>query len=297
MNIVLAGASGLIGTALAGALEGRGDEVIRLVRRRPQNDGEVEWNPDEKALDTAVIDYADAVVCLSGKSIADKRWTSAVKQEILSSRVNTAGLLAETIANAQNPPSVFVCASAVGIYGTDDGSVGHDETSATGSDFLSDICQQWEYACHPARNFTRVVHARLGVVLSKDGGALQKMLPAFRMGLGGPLGSGDQVMSWIALEDAVTALIHAIDHAPLEGPVNFVAPGALSNTAFSQSLAAALDRPCIFRAPGFVIRAALGEMGETLLLKGARVIPAKLEESGFQFRYSEIDSYWSELVA
>lgn len=296
MNVVIAGASGLIGTALASALNSRGDTVTRLVRHDPVDDNELQWHPESGELDAPTLDGVDAVICLSGKGIADGRWTSRTKREILESRVSTVELLSRRIAEVSKPPAVFVCASAIGIYGTTNQEEAFDESSPAGDDFLSGVCTAWEEAAGKARTVTRVVHARLGVVLTPSGGALARMLPVFRVGLGGPLGTGEQSMSWIALEDAVAAILHSMDNAEVKGAVNIVAPNPVNNQEFSQSLATALRRPCLFRVPGFVVRLALGEMGEALLLNGAKVVPGVLERKGFQFMYPDIEDFWESIL-
>lgn len=292
MKIIAAGCSGLIGTELITQLEARGDEVIQLVRRTPDSDSERKWNPQSGELDPAYVEGADTVICLSGTGVADKRWTASVRKDIVSSRVDSVDTLAKTITSCANPPKTLLSASAVGYYGSSLSDDEKDETSMAGSDFLADVCKQWEAAAEPAHDVARCVQTRIGVVLTTQGGALAKMLPPFKLGVGGPLSSGKQIMSWISLSDVVNAMIHNIDNDSVSGPVNLTAPHPLSNVEFSRSLAHALGRPCIFRVPAVVIRMALGEMGETLMLKGAHVNPTRLLNSGFRFQHATIHEVW-----
>ena len=297
MNILTAGCSGLIGTELINTLTSRGDSIIQLVRRAPRSDRERQWDPAKGTLESAHLDGIDAVTCLSGVGVADKRWTPARRQAILSSRIDSVGVLARAIAAHSNPPKVFISASAIGYYGSSLSETEHNESSEPGNDFLADVCVQWEDAAAPAREATRCVQARIGVVLSTQGGALQKMLPPFRMGVGGPLGTGRQIMSWISLADVVGGIVHTIDNEALSGPVNLVSPNPLSNAELSRSLASALHRPCLFKAPAFAIRTALGEMGETLLLNGSKVVPSKLQNTEFRFQHATIQQVWESEFA
>lgn len=297
MNVLTAGTSGLIGHELAEKLGARGDRVVQLVRRKPTSEDERAWDPDKGDLDPALLDDIDAVVCLSGVGVADGRWTPSVKEAILASRISTVGLLARAIANHPTPPGVFVSASAIGYYGSSLSDTPHDESSPPGDDFLADVCRQWEDAASPATNVTRCVQTRIGVVITQKGGALKKMLPAFRMGVGGPLSTGKQTMSWISLEDVTRGILHALEDDTLDGPIDLCAPNPVTNEVFSRSLAKVLHRPCVARVPGFVIRAALGEMGETLLLNGTHVIPGKLLSSEFRFQHATIEQLWESEFA
>lgn len=288
-RIIIAGASGLIGTALCRALASAGADVYRLVRGAASRPNEIRWDPERGELDAAMLEGAGAVVHLGGASIA-RRFTEAGKREIRQSRIAGATLLAGTIVALRKPPSAFVCASAVGWYG-DRGDEIVDEGSAPGSGFLAEVCREWESAAALARvGGTRVVHARLGVVLSARGGALRGMLTPFRLGLGGVIGGGRQWMSWIALDDAVAALQRMLGDESLAGPVNVVSPNPATNREFTRALGRVLRRPVLLPLPAFAVRLLLGEMGRTLLLDGCRATPRALLAAGFQFRYADLDA-------
>ena len=292
-TVMVTGASGLLGTALTAALERRGDRVVPVGRRPPE--GGISWDPAAGRIDAARLEGADAVVHLAGERI-DGRWNAAKKAAILESRVAGTELLADTIAGLQRPPAVVVSASAIGFYG-DRGDEELDEDSTPGTGFLADVCRRWEAAAAPmASPSTRLVLARTGVVCTADGGALGRMLPLARLGLGGRLGSGRQWWSWITLEDEVGALVHLLD-APLEGPVNLVAPGACRNAEFVRTLARAVRRPAVLPAPAVALRLALGEMADGLLLASARVRPTRLEASGFEFTGPELAGALRGLLA
>ncbi len=290
MRILVTGASGLIGSALVSALAGAGHEVVRLVRgggRRRA--GTVVWDPGAGTIDHAGLEGSDAVVHLAGENIAAGRWTAARKARIRDSRVEGTRLLAEALAGLATPPHTFVAASAIGYYGHR-GRDEVDEDSAPGAGFLADVCREWEGATAPAvQRDIRVVHLRIGVVLSADGGALATMLPPFRLGLGGPVGSGNQYMSWIAIDDVVAAVQFALTTTALAGPVNAVAPQPVPNREFVQTLARVLGRPALVPFPAFAVRTLFGEMGEELLLSSTRVIPHRLQEAGFTFRFPELE--------
>jgi len=280
--VAVTGASGLIGSALVPALAAHGHRVLRLVRRAPAV-GEAHWNPMRAELDPHVLEGVDAVVHLAGESLAAGRWTHARKHRILDSRVRGTRLLAETLARMSPRPAVLVSMSAVGIYGNR-GNELLDETSAPGADFLATVCIEWERAADAAANAgVRVVHPRLGPVLAAQGGALAKMLPAFRLGIAGPLGGGRQWMSWIALDDAVAALIAAVASSALSGPVNVVAPDPVTNAEFTRTLARLLHRPALLPVPAFALQLAFGKLADAALLASQRVRPAALERAGFHF--------------
>jgi uncharacterized protein (TIGR01777 family) len=288
MKVAVTGSSGMIGSALVGALKADGHEVARLVRSGPDPaQGRFSWDPERGALDPRALDDAAAVVHLAGESVAG-RWTDSKKRRILDSRVGGTRLLSQKLAERERPPEVLVCASAIGFYGKHrDDPV--DESDAGGDDFLADVVKQWEAACEPAREAgIRVVNTRFGVVLSRSGGALKAMLPAFRLGLGGRLGSGRQGFSWVAVDDVVGAVRHAIDTPDLSGPLNVTAPHPVSNAEFARAVGRVLHRPVVLPAPAFAVRLALGEFSQEVL-EGVSVLPRRLEESGFQFAYPELE--------
>lgn len=283
--ILLSGSSGLIGRELCAALI-RDDVPVHQLVRHPVHaqTRNAAWDVDAGLIEAEKCSGLRAVVHLAGEPIAARKWTPEQKERIRNSRVNGTRLLAETLANAVEKPEVFVCASAIGFYGSRGNEI-LTEASAAGEGFLAEVTRDWEVAAQPAREAgIRVVHARFGIVLSPEGGALAKMLPAFKLGLGGRLGDGTSWMSWIALPDAVAALRHLIDTPELSGPVNVTAPEPVTNYTFTKTLGEVLHRPTILPAPAGVLRTLLGEMGEALLLGSARVQPTRLQESGFTFQ-------------
>ena len=285
MKIIISGASGFVGTALSSALRSRGDTVVQLVRRQPADPAtEIRWQPAEGELDPDAISGADVVINLNGRSISDGRWTDAVKSQLRSSRLESTGTLVRAIGRAAAPPSLLVSASATGYYG-DRGDEVLDETAAGGEGFLADLAADWETAAEQARSDrTRVVEIRLGMVLGKDGGALDRMLTPFKLGLGGPIGAGDQWWPWIAMADVVGAVEHIIGRDDIDGPVNLVGPQPVTSRDFARALGGYLGRPAFLPAPAFAVKAALGEMAEALLLASTNVAPKALEESGYRFR-------------
>ena len=292
-TVAVTGASGLIGTALTAALEKRSDRVVPVGRHPP--DGGVAWDLAARRIDVAALEGVDAVVHLAGERI-DGRWTATKKRRILDSRVEGTELLAGALAGLGRPPAVVVSASAVGFYG-DRGDEELAEDSQPGTGFLAEVCERWEAAAAPiASPDTRLVLARTGIVCTPDGGALGRMLALTRLGLGGRLGNGRQWWSWITLEDEVRALLHLLD-TPVTGPVNLVAPGTCRNAEFVRALARALRRPAVLPAPALALRAALGEMANGLLLASARVRPAGLEDSGFEFRSPDLALAIAELLS
>jgi uncharacterized protein (TIGR01777 family) len=285
MKILIGGSHGLVGTALIKSLEGDGHEIFRLVRYAPRSESEIEWSPDRYSIALARLEGFDAVVNLAGESIAEGRWTEDKKRRIRESRVKGTKLLGDALANLTERPRTFICASAIGYYGNRADEI-LTETSAPGNDFLSDVCVEWEKATALATDKgIRVVNTRFGVILDRHGGALAKMLPPFRMGVGGRIGSGKQWMSWIALDDVVGALKFALVNETLSGPVNFVAPGSVTNAEFTKTLGKALSRPAIFPIPAFAVRLVFGEMADALLLASQRVEPEQLTKEGYKFQY------------
>ncbi|MBI2875849.1 MAG: TIGR01777 family protein [Candidatus Tectomicrobia bacterium] len=295
MQIAVSGSSGLVGSALVPFLRTSGHRVIRLVRRAP-SETDILWNPAEGVKDLSQLEGVDAVVHLAGENIAAGRWTPERKAEIRHSRVEGTQKLCESLAQLSQPPRVLVSASAIGFYGNR-GSETLREESPPGRDFLAQVCVAWEAATEPAsRAGVRVVQPRFGMILSPAGGALQRMLTPFKLGVGGRIGSGTQFMSWIALDDAIGAIEHAIRTESLQGPVNAVAPHPVTNAEFTQVLARVLSRPAFLPLPAFAARLALGEMADALLLSSARVIPARLQESGYPFQYPELEGALRHLL-
>lgn len=295
MRLAITGASGFIASALAPVLTNAGHEVIP-VSRRPQPGG-LQWDPDRGEIDAAALEGLDAVVHLAGAGLADRRWSPRRKRLLRQSRLVPTALLAHTLAQLRRPPTVLISMSAVGIYG-DSQDRPLTEASPAGNDFLAELCRDWEAAADPARAAgIRVVHPRMGMVLSPDGGALPRMLRPFRWGVGGRLGSGRQWMSWIALDDALAGLHHCIATASLDGPVNLVAPQPVTNADFTTTLAAALRRPAIVPVPALALRAAFGELAVATLLTSQRAVPRVLESSGFQFRFDTLERALDHLLS
>jgi hypothetical protein len=269
--------------------------VARLVRALPTAGGDIPWDPAAGRLDPARLEGLDAVVHLAGENIAG-RWTAAKKARIRSSRVEGTRLLAEALAGLKRPPKTLLCASAIGYYG-DRGAELLREESPAGTGFLAEVCREWEAAARPAaEKGLRVVHLRIGVVLSPAGGALARMLMPFKLGLGGRIGSGSQFMSWIASDDLSGVIRHALTTESLRGPVNAVAPQAVTNLEFTQTLGRVLRRPTPFPMPAFAARLAFGEMAEALLLASARVEPTRLVASGYRFRAPELEGALRHLL-
>jgi hypothetical protein len=293
MKIAIGGSTGLVGSALIPFLTTGGHEVVRLMRGGKQPaDGTsaVEWNPAEGTIDSTGLDGCDAVVHLGGHNIAGGRWSTSMKNRLRESRVNSTELLSKTMASLANPPKVFVCASAIGFYGGDRGDELLNEDSQPGSKFISQLCQDWENAVAPAREAgIRVINLRIGVVLSPQGGALQKMLLPFKLGGGGVVGNGKQWWSWVSIEDLPRIMLHCLTTESLSGPVNAVAPGAVNNRDFTKTLGRVLRRPTIVPMPAFAVRLGFGEMGEELLLGSTRVQPDRLTQSGYEFAFPELE--------
>jgi uncharacterized protein len=294
MKVIISGATGLVGRALVRSLLADGHEVTKLVRGgaqefRAPGTSAVSWDPARGEIDAAALEGHDAAVHLAGEPVAEGRWTEEKKRRIRDSRVLGTNLLAGALARLAAKPRVLVAASATGFYG-DRGAEMLDEESAPGPDFLSRVCQEWEEAARPATAAgIRLVHLRIGVVLSGEGGALPKMLTPFRLGLGGRVGGGGQYMSWIALEDVISIIRRAAADETISGPYNVVAPKPVTNEEFTRTLGRVLNRPTIFAAPAFALRLVFGEMADALLLSGARVYPKRLIEAGYEFAYPELE--------
>lgn len=287
MNILMTGSHGLIGRHLMSNLKTAGHRVFPLVREPTQNPDERVWDSQATVLPAELLAGGDALIHLAGESIAGERWTANKKQRIYDSRVPPTRVLAETLQRMSDPPRVFVVASAIGYYG-DAGDAPLTEESAPGEGFLATVCRDWEAAADAARNRTRVVHVRTGMVLSEQGGALRAMLPPFKWGVGGVMGSGKQYWSWITLNDIVRLFAFAVEHEALIGPVNGTSPHPVTSREFTKLLGQRLHRPTIFPVPGFIAKMALGEMADDLILSSCRVLPAVASAQGFQFEQPEL---------
>jgi uncharacterized protein len=289
MVIAVSGSSGLIGSALVRALESHGHEIRPLVRRDPRTALEIAWNPERETIDASRLEGVDAVVNLAGENVA-QRWSAGAKRRILDSRVKGTALIARALASLSARPRVLLSGSAIGIYG-DRGEETLDESSTAGTGFLASVCAKWEAATAAASDAgVRVAMLRTGLVLAPNGGALAKMLPMFRLGAGGKLGSGDQWMSWISLADHVEATAFLLRTNSAAGPYNLVAPNPVTNAEFTRTLGTVLKRPAALAVPNFALRLAMGEMAEGTVLASQRVRPRRLLESGFSFRLPTLEA-------
>ncbi len=297
LKIAVTGSSGLIGSNLVPFLTTGGHDVYTLVRRSPDPDKkEIFWNPEKGVLSEKDLEDFDAVIHLAGENIGEVRWTDAIKQRLTDSRVKGTRLIADTLTRLKRPPSVFLCASAIGFYGNTGLDI-VDESAAKGSQYISDMCEAWEAACEPARvSGIRTVNMRIGVVLSPQGGALSKVLTLFKCGLGATMGNGDQYVSWISLEDTLCAIHHLMADRTLDGPVNLSSPNPVTNSYYTKTLAKTLKRPAFLRVPESLIRARFSQMGDEILLSGSRIIPSKLLDSGYTFLHSDLTSSLTETL-
>ncbi len=289
MRVVISGASGFVGGWLIPDLESRGIETVRLVRREtpPAGNREAVWDPAQGRLDPAILEDADAVINLSGRNIASGRWTASAKRELWDSRIVTTRVLVQAFHACSTPPSLLINASATGFYG-DRGAEMMTEEDQPGSDFLASLVRAWEQEAAGARGAgARVVMLRFGMIIGR-GGALARMLPVFRLGLGGPIGNGKQVWPWVAMEDVLGIIEFAMNHETVEGPVNAVSPNEATSRDFAKNLGRVLGRPAILPVPAWVVRLAFGEMGHALLLASTRVRPARLLEAGYSFRVPDL---------
>jgi hypothetical protein len=294
MNVLISGATGLIGSALVPELEAKGHTVTRLSRSR-SGANTIRWDPSAGTID-GDLEGTDAVVHLAGESIAQGRWNPDKKRRILDSRVRGTRLLAERISALATPPGVMVSISAVGYYG-DRGDEVLTEESAPGADFLARVCREWEAAAEPARRaVSRVVHPRLGIVLTPQGGALGTTLPIFKLGGGGKIGSGRQWWSWVALDDVVGSILHALTDEGVEGPVNVGSPNPMTNAEYTKVLGKVLGRPTVLPLPAPAARIMLGEVADALLLASQRMQPARLQDSGYAFRYPQLEGALRHLL-
>jgi uncharacterized protein len=298
VNVLVTGSHGLIGSALIPKLRADGARVLRLVRAEPEGSDDVRWDPVAGTIDAAGLEGVDAVVHLAGAGIGDKKWTAARKQLILESRTLATDLLARTLAGLARPPGVLVSGSAVGYYGNRGDAVLTEESSP-GDDFAARVCVDWEAATAPASEAgIRVVTIRTGIVLAAHGGALHRMLLPFKLGLGGRIGSGEQYLSWIGLDDHVDAVRHLLATTSVSGPVNLTAPNPVTNLEFTHALGGALHRPTLVPTPLFPLRALYGrELVQHLLVEGQRVVPRVLETSGFAFTSPQIDAALRTVLA
>jgi uncharacterized protein len=293
-RVLISGASGLIGSAIAQSLTAQGCTVNRLVRKQTSDSSDILWAPLEPVAAEKVSGF-DAVIHLAGENIFGI-WTREKKRKILESRIKGTKNLAEALARAEQKPLVFICSSAIGYYGNRRDEILQEE-SPSGIGFLAEVCREWEAAtAATATAGIRTVNMRTGIVLSSKDGALKKMLPAFRMGLGGKLGDGKRWWSWIHIEDLVGAVQHILNHDSLRGPVNMVGPEPVTNAEFTKALAQALSRPAFFHVPEFVLWLALGKAANELLLSSQRVEPAKLNAAGYEFRFSRLQAALENLV-
>ncbi|MEZ6067240.1 MAG: TIGR01777 family oxidoreductase [Planctomycetaceae bacterium] len=287
-TVAVSGAGGLVGFALCEQLRARGARVLSITRSTPSSPDEVQWDATHGVLEPAKLEGVTDVVHLAGESIADGRWTDAKKRRIRDSRVIGTRVLAQSLASLGSRPRTLVCASAIGFYG-DRGDELLTERSPVGHGFLPEVCASWEAACEPASDVgIRVVNTRIGVILSRDGGALAKMLFPFKMGVGGKIGSGTQYMSWVSLDDVVGAILTGLTNTDLQGPVNAVSPNPVTNLEFTKVLGSVLHRPTILPMPAFAARLALGQMADDLLLASTRVLPERLQQAEYQFKFADL---------
>ncbi len=291
LTVAVTGATGMVGRQLCAFLTTGGHTVRPVVRRKSGAANEILWSPAEGTIDAAALEGVDAVVHLAGENIGGARWTPEFKRQVLASRVQGTELIAKTMAGLQRPPRVLVSASAIGLYG-DRGDEPLTEDEPRGAGFLADVCEAWEAATAPAvAAGIRVVNLRIGVVLAAQGGALPQMLLPFKLGAGGPLGSGRQVMSWVGLDDVIYAIHHAIRTESLRGPVNLTAPNPLTNAALAKVIGNVLHRPALLPTPAFALRLVLGrQKADEMVLAGQRVVPRRLLDSGFRFQFSEAEA-------
>lgn len=290
LNILISGASGVIGSALVPFLLTGGHTVKRLVRKPPQNpEEEIFWDPARCHIDSEKLTGTDVVIHLAGEHIGGGRWTPDRKRTIIESRTKGTSTLAKAIAAMENPPQIFLSASAIGYYG-DCGDKVITEKDAPGDLFISEICKKWEASAEAAVNKgIRTVFMRIGVVPSPQGGALKELLLPFKMGLGGKIGNGRQYMSWVSIDDVLYAIHHAMFNEKVSGPVNFVSPTPVTNESFIKALGSAVNRPTVLPIPEYAIDKIWGEMGREVLLAGARVIPEKLIKSGYEFKFPDLE--------
>ncbi|MEU4231456.1 TIGR01777 family oxidoreductase [Nonomuraea sp. NPDC026600] len=297
MTIIVTGASGLLGGLLTEALQGQGQRVVRMVRRPPEGDEEAYWEPREDVIDLSALEGAEGVVHLAGAPIADRRWSEAYKRELVRSRVDGTRVLVNALRQLSRPPEVLVSASGVDFYG-DTGDRVIDEYQGKGTGFLADLCELWEGEARAAGELgVRAAQVRTGLVLSGRGGALGRMLPIFKMGLGAPLGSGKQYWSWISEDDWVQAVLHILKNRDLVGAVNVTAPNPVTNAEFTTTLGKALRKGTVpMPVPAFALSIGLGEFAREGLLPSHRILPGKLSDTGYRFTHSHLDAAFSAII-
>ena len=301
MKVAISGSTGFIGSHLISWLSKNEFNISRLVRTKPFHDiryPNIFWNPEKREIESHLLENQDMIIHLAGENIAKERWTKKRKEEIRKSRVDGTSFLCQTLASLTHPPKIFFSASAIGFYGNRDPEERLSEESNPGEGFLASVVKDWEKATEPLlATKTRVILMRFGLVLSPKGGALKRMLLPFKLGLGGKIGPGTQMMSWISIDEIPRIIYHTITHPELQGPINFTAPNPLSNKEFTSLLAKTLERPALFPVPAFVVKALFGEMGEELLLGGASILPRKLQESGYRFLFPDLLSALFHLLS
>ena len=296
MKILISGASGFVGTSLAKTLQSEGCTVFKLVRKKQLNQSdEIYWNPETQEISLDDLESFDAFINLAGENISSGRWTDKKKHEIKASRLNSTKLLKDSILKLKNPPKLFINASAIGFYGDRKKEIVSEESSKGGG-FLSDVCLEWENEIKPISDHLRLIILRFGVILDPKGGALKKMLIPFKLGVGGVIGSGDQMMSWISLDDVTRIISFALKDEKTSGVYNVVAPHPVSNYVFTETLGKVLSRPTFFRVPTFAVKLIFGQMGQEVLLQGQNVSSDKLIEAGYNFKHTHLEHALEEML-
>lgn len=298
MKILISGPSGLVGTTLIPTLIAKNHEVFKLVRKTPKSADEIQWDAEKgfSEIEQAKLEGFDAVIHLAGDNIASENWSPEKKKIMVESRVLGTRLLVDALKKCQKPPKIFISASAEGFYGRNTGDSILTEDSPKGEDFLGNLCAKWEAEAQKAESFARVVRLRISVVLAKGGGAIEKMLTPFKLGVGGALGSGKQWFPWIAIDDLIE-VIHFVLENEISGAINTTSSNPVTNYEFTKTLGKVLHRPTIFAVPEFAIKLMFGEMGENLLLKGCRVVPKRLEELGYKFKFENLEEALAHVLA